>query len=109
MIPAHVRDVVLDCRQQGVGVAEGGKQERRSLRERTLDQRLVMPCANPECRKGGFILWRHLKPMWESRHEHGEVDIPCAGAVGPNRSERGPAPRCGNTLAVAATTVYAPL
>jgi hypothetical protein len=111
MLVPGVRDIVVEYTQTGEGVPDGGKTGRLSLRERTLDQRMFLPCANPACKKGGFLLRRKVDAQVESGEAHAELSLPCAGYLGPLRTtlrDAGePPPRCPNKLTATVDVVRA--
>jgi hypothetical protein len=106
---AKPTDVIVEYTQTGAGVPEGGKTGTASLREGSLEARMLVPCANPECKKGGFL----LRPKVDAAAQRGEseltLDLACAGYVGPLRSERGPASGCGNKLAARVRLLFGKL
>ncbi|MHC4390407.1 MAG: hypothetical protein ACYS22_03710 [Planctomycetota bacterium] len=105
--PPRVTNIVVDCVQQGEGVPEGGKSMSLSLRKRTLDQRMLLTCANPACKKGGYLLRRDVDKATADRKTTLTFTKPCAGYVGALRTEKGYADKCGNTLEVTVTITYA--
>jgi len=103
-----VRDIAVEFVQTGAGVPDGGKPGRVSEREGTLDRRLFLTCANPECKKGGFLLRAVVDRAVKDARTEVELDLPCAGYTGPLRSERGPGAGCANRLRGAIRITYAP-
>ena len=96
---AHM-DVTVEYVQTGEGVPEGGKTGRVSTKERTLDPKMHLTCANPACKKGGFLVRPKVDAMLREGKTASEQTIPCAGYVGQLRTEQGGPDRCGNKLAV---------
>ncbi len=102
MLAPGVRDVVVTLTQTGEGVPEGGKVLRCRLADRSLDARMFFPCANPACKKGGFLLRPKLMALIEGGQARGRVALACAGYLGSVRStlhdQPGAPPRCANRL-----------
>ena len=94
------REIIVTCTQTGQGVPEGGKESRLSTRDGTLDAKMLISCANPSCKKGGFLLKSRVDKVVEGGKAEGQFDVACAGYTGPLRSEKGPAETCKNKLAV---------
>ncbi|GIW72730.1 MAG: hypothetical protein KatS3mg102_2272 [Planctomycetota bacterium] len=104
-----VRDIVVDYHQQGEGVPEGGKRGKLRLADRSLDLQMHLPCANPACKKGGFLLRREVERLVEQRCSQARLELPCAGYTGPLRAavrEGAPPARCGNRLVAEVRLVY---
>ena len=101
------RDIAVECVQRGRGVPEGGKPLRLSQRDGSLDPRMVIPCANPECRKGGFLLRREIERLLARGETTATITIGCAGYIGPVRTEKGPARGCENELEAKIAIAYA--
>jgi hypothetical protein len=99
-------DVVVSYTQRGEGVPEAGKTGRVSQRQRTLDRRMLLPCANPACRKGGFLLRREVERARDAGESNTSFEKPCAGYLGAVRTEKGPAAPCPNRLEVEVTLAY---
>ena len=99
--PATPREIIVTCTQTGLGVAEGGKESRLSTRDGSLDAKMLLPCANPACKKGGFALKARIDKIVTAGEASGAFDVACDGYVGALRTEKGPAATCGNKLAVA--------
>lgn len=104
---AKPANVGVEFTQTGAGVPDGGKKGKVNTRDGSLDNRLLLPCANPECKKGGFLLRHEVDKAVKSGKDRLEIDVACAGYTGPLRSDRGPAPGCGNRLAAKVTISYA--
>lgn len=104
--PPPLADVVVEFTQTGAGVPEGGKKGKLSRREGSLDPKLLLPCANPDCKKGGFFLRPEIDKAAKAGKRELALDLGCAGYTGPLRSERGPAPGCGNRLAATVRLTY---
>lgn len=103
MLYPGVRDIIVETLQRGEGVPEDGKPLRLSLRDRSLDPRMLLPCANPACRKGGFWLRPRVDAAVRAGERRLDETLRCAGHLGPVRSgnpERSEPPRCPNTLEV---------
>ncbi|HVY61966.1 MAG TPA: hypothetical protein VHF22_09955 [Planctomycetota bacterium] len=98
--------IALEFTQTGAGVPEGGKSGKLSTKDGSLDARLLLPCANPDCKKGGFFLRPEIDKAARAGRTEVAVDLGCSGYVGALRSERGPAGGCGNRLSGKATLVY---
>lgn len=92
-------DIAVEFVQTGEGVPEGGKKGRLSTRERSLDAKMLLACANPACKKGGFLLRPKVDAAVREGKSEVSLELACAGYVGPLRSERGPAGGCPNRLA----------
>jgi hypothetical protein len=99
-------NIVIEYTMTGEGVPEGGKKARLSQKEGTLDAKLLVPCANPECKKGGFLLRPHVDKAVKAGEPWVDLEIPCAGYTGALRSERGPAERCPNKLEARVKIAY---
>ncbi|MFC1705586.1 hypothetical protein ACFL59_02045 [Planctomycetota bacterium] len=100
-------DVVASFVQKGEGVLEGGKAGRVSQREGSLDRRMLLSCANPACKKGGFLLRQPIESAIAEQQTSVALQVPCAGYVGPLRREKGRPPQsCGNTVEVEITISY---
>jgi hypothetical protein len=103
----RIADIVVEFTQTGAGVPEGGKKGTLSRLKGSLDQKMLLPCANPECKKGGYL----LRPAVDKAAREGKaevsLDLACAGYTGPLRSEKGPAPGCANRLAALVRLTYA--
>ncbi len=85
----------LTWKETGEGLPEGGKTETISLLEANLVGRL--PCANPECSKGGFELTDALKGPLDAQAEEVQFSVACPGYLGHVRSEEAQR-RCGNRV-----------
>lgn len=105
--PARVVDVVVNYCQQGEGVPEGGRSGSVSQRRGSLDRRMLLPCANPACKKGGFFLRPAIDKAIAAAKTKVSLEEPCAGYTGTLRSERGPAERCPNALTAEVEIAYA--
>lgn len=91
-------NIAVEFTQTGAGVPEGGKAGKLSLRDRTLEPKMLLPCANPECKKGGFFIRPEVDKAAKAGKTEVALDLACSGYTGPLRSERGPAPGCQNRL-----------
>lgn len=100
-------DIAVEYVQTGAGVPEGGKAGRVAQRDRSLDPKMLLPCANPECRKGGFFLRPEVDKAVRAAAAEVRVDLACSGYVGALRTERGPAGGCPNRLAATVRITYA--
>src|SRR5438132_6464628 len=94
------REIIVNCTQTGEGVAEGGKESRLSTRDGTLDAKMLIKCANPVCKNGGFALKTKIDKAVEAGKTSDEFEVGCAGYTGALRPEKGPAEKCTNKLAV---------
>ena len=102
MLYPGVRDIIVQYHQRGEGLTDEGRRGRLALSDRSLDPRMLLPCANPACRKGGFWLRRDVDALVRSGEAVLDKTWACAGFLGPVRSGlqspgQGP-PRCPNTL-----------
>lgn len=102
-----VREIVAICTQRGEGVPEEGKTIRLSSRDGSLDPKMVVPCANPACKKGGFLLKTAVDKTVKAEEASRSFTLKCAGYVGALRTEKGPAKGCGNTLEATIDVKYA--
>jgi len=100
-------DLAVEFTQTGAGVPEGGKKGKLSRRDGTLDAKLLLPCANPDCKKGGFFLRPEVDKATKAGRAELELDLKCAGYTGALRSEKGPAPGCENRLAAKVRLTFA--
>jgi hypothetical protein len=100
-------NVVLEYVQTGAGVPEGGKTGKLSQKDRTLDPKMHIPCANPDCKKGGFVLRKDVDQAIAAGKADLELDLRCVGYVGALRTERGPAAGCENRLKAKLKISYA--
>jgi hypothetical protein len=91
--------------QRGAGVPDDGKRGRLSHAERTLEGHL--PCANPECRKGGFGIGLVIEALAAARRTEGTGEVHCAGYVGARRTEGGAAAGCPNRLELSVRLTFA--
>lgn len=96
--PLAASDLEIEYVQTGEGVPEGGKTGRLSTKERTLDPKMVLTCANPLCKKGGFLLRPKVDALTREGKTEGAFTLPCAGYVGQLRTEKGGPDKCGNAL-----------
>jgi hypothetical protein len=99
-------EIEVHYRQTGEGLPEGGKEGRLSTRDGSLDPKMLFPCANPACKKGGFALRQHIEKLLAAGETEGQLRLACAGYVGPLRTEKGPAPRCRNALEASLRVKY---
>jgi hypothetical protein len=104
--PPRVVEVAVRYLQRGEGLPEEGRTGEVSQRQGSLEARMLLPCANPSCKKGGFLLRPDVDKAVAARETSAMVERQCAGYVGALRSERGPAPRCGNTLTATIEITY---
>ena len=100
MPPQAPQEIVVTFRQTGEGVPEGGKDGCASTRDGSLNPKMLLPCANPACKKGGFALRARIDRIVADGKTGDSFEVPCAGYVGALRTEKGPAAHCGNKLAV---------
>jgi hypothetical protein len=100
-------NIVLEYVQTGEGVPDGGKTGKLSQKDRTLDPKLHLTCANPACKKGGFLLRKDVDKAIEAGKGDLSLDLKCVGYVGPLRTERGPAPGCENRVKATVKISYA--
>jgi hypothetical protein len=100
-------NIVLEYVQTGAGVPEGGKTGKLSQKDRTLDPKLHIPCANPDCKKGGFLLRKDVDKALDAGKTDLSLDAKCVGYVGSLRTERGPAAGCENRLEATVKISYA--
>ena len=103
---APPREIAVEFIQTGAGVPEGGKTGTLSARKGSLDPKMLLPCANPDCKKGGFLLRPAIDKAVRERRTELALEVPCAGYVGPLRSERGPGEGCGNKLKASVRIAY---
>ena len=94
------REIIVHSTQTGAGVAEGGKESRMSTRDGSLNPKMLIPCANPACKKGGFLLKPRIDKAVEAGKSSEEFEVPCAGYTGALHPEKGPAEKCTNKLSV---------
>ena len=77
-----VTDIVVRYVQTGEGTPEGGKQGSVSQRQGSLDRRLLLPCANPACKKGGFPLRKAIDGAIAAEETERTIRLDCAGYTG---------------------------
>jgi hypothetical protein len=99
-------NISVEYTQTGAGVPEGGKKGKLSSKDGSLDARLLLPCANPDCKKGGFFLRPEVDKAAKAEKAELDLDVACSGYTGPLRSERGPAGACGNRLVAKVKLAY---
>ena len=100
-------NVSLEYTQTGEGVPEGGKTGKLSQRDRTLDPKLFLTCANPACKKGGFLLRPEVDKAAKEGKSELTLDVACAGYTGALRSGSETAGgKCGNRLKAAVKLQY---
>jgi hypothetical protein len=105
--PTAAREIAVAYRQTGEGLPEGGKEGRLSLRAGTLEPKMFLPCANPACKKGGFVLRAGVDKIVAAGEAEGRLALACAGYVGAVRGGEGAGARCPNRLEATVTVAYA--
>lgn len=100
-------DIVVRYVQRGEGLGDEAKETTVSQRQGSLDRRMLLPCANPACKKGGFFLRPKIDQAVKDGKRSLELEVPCSGYVGALRTERGPADGCQNSITASVEIVYA--
>ena len=90
----RIADIVVEFTQTGTGVPEGGKKGTLSRLKGSLDQKMLLTCANPDCKKGGYLLRPAIDKAAKEGKAEIDLDLACAGYTGSLRSDKGPAPGC---------------
>jgi len=99
-------DIVVRYVQRGAGLPDDPQETVSSQRQGSLDRRMLLPCANPACKKGGFFLRPKVDRAVADGEAALELEVGCSGYVGALRTERGPAERCQNRVTASVEIVY---
>lgn len=100
----QLKGLDLTWNETGEGLPECGKTQTITLADANLVGRL--PCANPECTKGGFELTGSLKDPLDAKAESVQFSLECPGYLGHVRSEEAQR-RCANRIDVEVSFAWA--